>query len=153
MGKSPSGLRGWTDIRGGIDWAGYGGRWARRAKDSSWYILDFTNMWTRAGATLRVDREYVCEVKRVDLSDISEENLKRARECVGLDLNDVDEADREIAQVEACVSYGCAQPLNSFEGSSYPARIRAEARRYAETCMRDAKLTFATTQKPFRGSR
>jgi hypothetical protein len=144
-------MKGWIDIGSYINWEDYGGKWARRAADGSYYVLDFTNMLEACGEEA-ADCPFVCEVKRVDLSDIPDERIKSALQCVGLRfLGDAIVSDsgdevapagdtrrRELVLVEACVSYGCTQPLESFSGAKYPARIRAEARRYAESLMKDA---------------
>jgi hypothetical protein len=145
-------VKGWIDLGSDVSWDEYGGKWGKRARDGSWYVIDFTNMYEACGEDeCKRDgcAQYTCEVKRVDLNDIDAETLNRARDCVGLDcLDDVPEAHREAALVEACVAYGCAQPLESFNGDSYPDRIRAQARRYAETCMRDARLLRERLARP-----
>jgi hypothetical protein len=144
-------MRGWIDIGSDVSWDEYGGKWAKRAPDGSYYVIDFTNMWDACGEEeCKRDGQarWVCEVKRVDLSDLSEKQLQSALDCVGCDLDDVPEAHRELAKVEACVSYGCAQPLESFSGDVYSSRIRAEARRYAETLMRDAEALEVKLESP-----
>jgi hypothetical protein len=146
-----SGMRGWTDIGSDMSWEDYGGKWARRARDGSWYVVDFTNMYDACGeGECKRDGQdqYVCEVKRVDLADLDADTLKRARDCVGLNLDDIAEEHREIAQVEACVSYGCSQPLDSFSGNVRPANVRANARRAAEALMRDAVALEAKLETP-----
>ena len=35
------GMPGWTDIGSDVSWDDYGGKWARRARDGSWYVVDF----------------------------------------------------------------------------------------------------------------
>lgn len=145
------GMRGWTDIGSDVNWEDYGGKWARRAADSSYYVVDFTSMWETCGEdNCKSDGQdrYVVEVKRVDLTALSADQITRALECVSLDLAEVPEDNRETALVEACVSYGLIQPLESFSGDVYPARLRAQARRYAETCMRDAALLAERLARP-----
>lgn len=144
-------MKGWIDLGSNVNWSDYGGKWGKRASDGSWYVLDFTNMYDACGeGECKRDgqSQYVCEVKRVDLSQLSSENLQRALDCIGLDLDDVDVKHREAAQVEACVSYGCTQPLNSFSSDVYAGRIRADARRYAEKCMRDSDLLAERLARP-----
>jgi hypothetical protein len=94
------------------------------------------------------DCPFNCEVQRVDLSDMSKEQIESARKCVGMDLNDLPADCHELATVEACVQYGAAQPLESFNGAKYPERIRAQARRYAEACRRDAALLADRLDRP-----
>jgi hypothetical protein len=90
------------------------------------------------------------------------ERLKSALDCVGLrasaegivsDLGDLvaskDDARRmTLVLAEACVSYGAAQPLESFSGNAHASRVRADARRYAETCMKDADLLKQRLARP-----
>jgi len=157
-------MRGWTDIGSDVNWGDYGGKWARRAKDGSWYVLDFTNMWDACGEEdCKADRQaqYVCEVKRVNLSTLPIDRIKSALACVGSrmtvegivsDSGDLiaakDSEGHMLAIVEACVSYGAVEPLNSFGGDNYPSRVRADARRYAETCMKDAALLAERLARP-----
>lgn len=144
-------MKGWKDIGSDVSWDEYGGKWAKRARDGSYYVLDFTNMYDACGerdCKRDGQAQYVCEVKRVDLSELDAKTLKSARDCVCLDLESVDEKHRELAQVEACVSYGCAQPLESFSGDVRPSWIRAEARRYAEELMRDAQALEERLERP-----
>lgn len=144
-------MRGWKDLGSDVNWSDYSGKWGKRAADGSWYVVRFDNMYDACGeyeCKRGGQSQYVCEVLRVDLSQLSEKNLKSAYDCIGLDLNDVDEKYREAAQVEACVSYGCYQPLESFSGDVYAGRIRADARRYAEKCMRDDDLLADRLARP-----
>lgn len=149
--KHVSGMKGWTDIGSDSSWEDYGGKWARRAKDGSWYVVDFCNMYDACGEDeCKADGQdqYVCEVKRVDLADLDAETLASACKCVGLYLEEVSVEHREIAQVEACVSYGASQPLESFSGNVRPANVRANARRAAETLMRDTEALTAKLDRP-----
>jgi hypothetical protein len=131
-------MKGWIDIGSDVNWPEYGGKWARRALDGSYYVIDFMNMYDACGeeeCKRDGQAQYVCEVKRVDLGDLS---LKSALDWVGLAASPegiicphsgdlVAEGPRcELVLVEACVSYGCAQPLESFSADSYAARLRAE---------------------------
>jgi len=160
-------MKGWTDIGSDVSWDEYDGKWAKRARDGSWYVIDFVNMWEACGeeeCKRDGQPQYVCEVKRVDLSDLNSETLASALSCFGYrflddaivsDSGDVladagpeHAATRERVLVEACVGYGNAQPLDSFSGDSYPARVRAEARRAAEALMRDAVALEERLERP-----
>jgi hypothetical protein len=162
-------MKGWTDIGSDVNWSDYGGKWARRAADGSYYVLDFTNMWDacgEAGCKRDGQDQYVCEVKRVDKYDMPWERIEKALACVGArflngapdgaivnDQGDVlaeagDMPRIDLVIAEACVSYGCTQPLESFSANTYPGRVRAEARRYAETCMKDAALLADRLARP-----
>jgi hypothetical protein len=134
-------MRGWIDIGCDVNWEDYGGRWAKRAKDGSYYVIEFTNMYDACG---EIDckrdgqDQYVCEVSRVDLKDLDASTIKSALNYVGLDLIDVMLDYHEVATVGACASYGAKQPLESFSGNVRPANVRADARRAAEGLMKDA---------------
>jgi hypothetical protein len=158
-------MKGWTDIGSDASWDEYGGKWAKRARDGSYYVVDFTNMWDACGeeeCKRDGQAKYVCEVKRVDLSDLSSESIKSALDCVGLrlgvdgivsDQGDViaapgDLRRGELVLVEACVSYGNAQPIDSFSGDNYSSHIRADARRAAEAFMRDAVALETRLERP-----
>jgi hypothetical protein len=161
-----SGMRGWTDIGSDVSWDDYGGKWARRAHDGSWYVIEFTNMYDACGeGECKRDgqAQYVCEVSRVDLADLNAEQIASALRCVGLRQNagyiygdggdeiacQATDAKRfECVLVEACASYGCKQPLDSFSGDMRPANVRADARRAAETLMRDASALEAELDRP-----
>jgi hypothetical protein len=140
-------MKGWIDLGSDVNWVDYSGKWGKRAKDGSWYVIDFTNMVDACGEEA-ADAPYVCEVKRVDLSELTDANRRAALDCVGLDLEDVEPRHREAALVEACVSYGFMQPLDSFSGARHAARIRANARRAAEALMRDAGALETALERP-----
>jgi hypothetical protein len=57
-------------------------------------------------------------------------------------------ASFEFAVVECCIQYGLGAPLETFTGNKYPERIRAQARRYAEECMRDSTLLQDRLARP-----
>lgn len=140
-------MRGWTDIGSDSSWEDYGGRWAKRARDGSWYVIEFTNMWAACGedeCKRDGQDQYVCEVSRVDLADLDAATIKSALDCIGLNLDDLDAKHREAATVEACASYGAKQPLESFSRNVRPSNVRADARRTAERLMKD---TYALTAK------
>lgn len=159
-------MKGWKDIGSDMSWSDYGGKWARRSPDGSYYVIDWTNMYDACGeeeCKRDGQSEYVCEVKRVNLAGLRPDNITSALQCVGLRLTAegiVSESGdlisgtadsrgrRELVLVEACVAYGCAEPIESFSGDIYPLRIRAEARRYAESCMRDAGLLAERLARP-----
>jgi hypothetical protein len=161
-----SGMRGWTDIGSDRSWDEYGGKWARRARDGSWYVIDFTNMYDACGEDeCKQDgqAQYVCEVSRVDLADLDAEQIVSALRCVGFRQNAgyiysdqgdevacqaTDERRYELVLVEACVSYGCKQPLESFSGDVRPSNVRADARRAAEVLMRDASALATRLDRP-----
>lgn len=156
-------MKGWTDIGSDVNWSDYSGKWAKRAKDGSWYVVDFTNMWEACGREAKADgcSQFVCEVKRVNLATLPTANVLSALKCCGYrmtadgivsDQGDLlaakDTEAHMVAIVEACVSYGFAEPLDSFSGDHYPERIRAQARRSAETLMKDAAALQKRLARP-----
>lgn len=129
-------MRGWTDIGSDVSWDDYGGKWAKKARDGTWYVIVFENMLDCVGEREWGDRPpYLATVKRVALAELSSDQLRTARECVG--ANETDEGWREVCQVEACIAYGHGAPLEEFEGRR-ALSVRAQARRAAEGFMRDA---------------
>jgi hypothetical protein len=159
-------MRGWTDIGSDASWDEHGGRWAKRAADGSWYVVRFDNMYEACGedeCKRDGQDQYVCEVERVDLSDLGDDTLASALRCCGftkdIDGFIYDDSGNEIASpkdetrfylvlVEACVSYGAKQPLDSFSGNVRPSNVRANARRAAEALMRDATALGERLDRP-----
>jgi hypothetical protein len=140
-------MKGWTDLGSDVSWEDYGGKWGRKGPDGAWYVVRFDNLEDAMGRD--APHKFSCDVLRVDLRQIPEKEQESARRCVGLDLEEYgDPAVREVAQVEACVSYGTYAPLDNFEGDKYPARLRADARRKAEEYMRDAKALDTALDRP-----
>ena len=141
--------RGWIDIGSDGSWEDYGGNWARKSPDGSYYVVVFTNMIDACGERDLGDGDkFLAEVRRVVLSDIDSETLRQARKCVGLDLETVDEPHRELAQVEACSSYGAYAPIESFSANGWASRVRSQAFRCAEQMMKDAAAVEVAMAKP-----
>jgi hypothetical protein len=150
-------MKGWTELCSDVNWQDYHGMWARKAPDGSWYVLKWTNIYDAGGeeeAKANGWPQYECDVKRIDFQSLPKSELESALECVGWSLrtddngyrtvvNDYNEAivgdgrDIEPILVQACIDYGLGAPLETFTGDKYPLRIRAQARRYAESLMRD----------------
>jgi hypothetical protein len=158
-------MKGWTDAGSDTNWEDYGGLWARRAPDGSWYVLRWTNLWDAAGEDSGLDK-YECDVKRIHLGETPKREIDSALKSCGWSLREEDgkpivvndwegtpvvvgDAEHfELCLVECCVGYGLGAPLESFTGSKYPLRIRAEARRYAEQCMKDDDLLEERLDRP-----
>lgn len=132
------GMRGWIDIGSDVNWEDHGGMWARRAKDGSWYGIRFDRLPEDCGGG------FSCQVKRLSPGTLDRPDAREtvARSC------DVPDNACEESWVWAMFSYGFGAPLESFEGKSRPNWIRAKARRYAETCMRDAALLAERLDRP-----
>lgn len=163
-------MKGWTELCSDVNWEDYHGMWARRAPDGSWYVIRWTNMEDACGDD--APYKYDCEVKRVDLDELPASEIRSALRSCGweLEVTVPGEPDKErqcavvnehdgdvvaddpkvipLVLVECCVQYGLGAPLESFTGSKYAKRIRAEARRYAEQCMRDDALLQERLTRP-----
>lgn len=160
-------MKSWTFLSGGVNWADYNASWARKAPDGSWYVLKFDNMLDAVGETEFKSSGldlYHCEVKRLDLTEISLSTVVKVLRSYDYHLNtgatvgtatvvfkngprrielstsqgDVITTDvTPLVLVECLVGYGLGAPLAEFSGKSYPERVRAAARREAEHLMKD----------------
>jgi hypothetical protein len=143
-------MKGWTDIGSDVDWAGYHGLWTRQAPDGTWFVIRFTNMFDACGeGACRRDgwAEYYAETCSVNLSELSDEQIRRALDSVGYD--EIEHGPpSDLVKVEALVGYGACAPLESFSGESYPERVRAKARRAAEAMIADAAAHEAALERP-----
>lgn len=156
-------MRNWIELCSDVNWEDYHGMWARKAKDGSWYVLQWTNLWDAAGKQSGMP-QYDCEVKRLELESLSDPATASAIGSCGWRFGDgtrdiIDEHSGTVvaeagtdswtyALVECCIQYGYGAPLESFQGDHYPLRIRAQARRFAEECMRDAALVRERLARP-----
>lgn len=145
-------MKGWIELCSDVNWEDYHGMWAR--KNGKWYILQWTNMWDSRDKEESL-AQYNCDVKMLDLKEIPNNNLDIVLKCYGLKLlaapfavtieNDRGEAVTsdpkrvELIVVECCIQYGFGNLLASFTGSKRPLNIRAKARRFAESTMRDSR--------------
>lgn len=149
---------GWIELASDVNWQDYHGMWAKKGPDGAWYVLVWTNLWDAAGESEDLD-QFECQVKRLDLGELPADELKSALRSCGLEQTSeglmqsygcdlVDPAWEERAKVEACIGYGHGAPLETFSGGQHPMRIRANARRYAEMCMRDDALVEERLARP-----
>jgi len=136
---------------GDINWEDYGGSWGRKLRDGVWIILRFENKaeWGDGASG------YHCDVLQVDLTTLPEASLQSALQSCGHELKEIDDEqcivtshtgdiearkrDKwfEAMLIDCCMGYGCYAPLDSTEGGSYPLRVRAEARRIADSYFAD----------------
>jgi len=160
-----SGMRGWTDIGSDVSWDDHGGLWARATREPGvYYVIRFENMVECCGErdAAEIGYTYEASVYMLDLAAIGDAGIASALRSSGWKYDGVtgdvvNEYDGEIVAsgpaaeltiVYACRSYGHGAPLETFTGNARPSHIRAEARRYAETCMRDAGLLAARLARP-----
>jgi hypothetical protein len=153
MAEHLSGMRGWTDLGSDVSWDDYGGKWGRAAKDGSWFVVRFENMYdacSEGECKRNGQAQYIAETLRVNLPELTEKQIKSALDCVGQSAEDLsaDPHVRGAQLTEACVAYGFYEPLDTFSGDVYPARLRAQARRAAEALMRDASALETARERP-----
>ena len=153
------GLPGWTDLGSDINWPDYHGTWGRKAPDGSWYVLTFTNMVDACGEEC-ADKPYLCDVKRLLLADLNCRDIDNALKSYGWSVawssgvihtgngGEITSPDSEAALIECCIRYVFGAPLESFAGRVHAARVRADARRYAEACMRDESALQTALDRP-----
>lgn len=151
---------GWVVLTGDSSWEDYGAKWCKKDSVGVWWVLRFENCaeWGDGASG------YYCDVQRVRFRDVSTADIKRALQSCGLaiDIEDgsiVDEhsgdliaealTERyELVMLEALTSYGIYSPMGKETGESYPLRVRAAARRLAESLMADAGRCNAALAKP-----
>jgi hypothetical protein len=170
-------MRGWIELCSDVDWIDYHGMWARKvpgsggASSGAWYILKWTNLLDAGGEDF-ADTPYECEVKFLDLGEVPDKSVDSALRSCGYKMSEdrrtilmesgepasdhcpspvFSDGSVELAIVECCIQHGLGAPLESFTGNKWPARIRAEARRYAEQCMKDSDLLEERLDRPVNG--
>lgn len=149
MRYDDSQIKGWIQLCSDMNWQDYHGLWAKKARDGSWYVLRWRNLYYAMGERgCKRDHvpRYECDVKRLDFADIAQEELDWAlcwldlrREGTSLVTSQgdlIEPPHAELATIEACIGWGLGVPLESFTGDGHPLRVRGRARRYAETIMR-----------------
>lgn len=146
-------MRGWIGLCSDVSWADYHGLWAKKAKDGSWYVLKWTNMYDACGENDckrdGVD-QYMCDVLLLALHELTHGQKEKACDSAGLiyllaeggyQIEDngqiIVDKFKERALVECCIAYGFGAPLYTETGHCRPLNVRAKARRFAEECMRD----------------
>jgi hypothetical protein len=151
-------MRGWIQLCSDVNWIDYHGMWAKKASDGSWYVLRWNNLVDSGGSEF-ADTPFECSVYRLDLAELPAKERESALKSCGLvetseglmvDWSfDLIEPNRsEVMIVECCIQYGLGAPLETFTGSKHATRIRANARRYAETCMKDTALLQERLDRP-----
>lgn len=165
MRRNYTSMRGWTYLFGSGQWTGEDAMWARKAKDGAWFVLRFTDLLDAGGKEFE-DMPFECDVRRIHLKEIPEAEVDSAlRSCGWRWMKDGDDTilvndqgdtmaatlkagDRlTLAAVEMCVGYGLGAPLYTATGKRW-LHVRAEARREAESLMRDASALDAALDRP-----
>ena len=148
-------MKDWIELSGYVNWQDYGARWAKRARDGSWLVLDFCNMY---GSDHNPEELYICEVKRVNLATLPRKELTNALRSCGWVLRtdgtviDEHSGDKigtgEEIIVEACLGYGCAEPLATESSAHSPIKVRGRARRTAKNLMHDTNKLETALSRP-----
>lgn len=160
--KNVTEMRGWTYVFGPGWWTGEDALWARKAKDGAWFVLCFTDLLDAGGKDFK-DTPFECDARRVHLKELPAAEVDRALNSCGWRWQKDDEGNTilvndqgdsmqagtrlELAAVEMCVQYGLGAPLYSATGKRYD-RVRAEARREAESLLRDATALERALDRP-----
>ena len=157
-------MKNWIDLCSDVNWEDYYGMWGRKAKDGSWYILRWNNLIDAMGER-EAPCKYQCDVLRVFLPDIASRHFISALESYSYKLiswssddngeytfvvreDHEDKKWNEARMIECLVQYGTSSPLESFDGDHYPLRIRAQARRAAESYMKDSDALDKALDRP-----
>lgn len=136
-----------------MNWEDYGGKWAKADPTYSgrYYVIDFTNMEDTCGRDATY--KFHCSVRQVDLTQIPKSELVSALESCGYDFYELARegyTNRHIQwqMVDACHGHGLGAPMQEFTSNTYAGRLRADARRYAESLMADEALVQSQLDKP-----
>lgn len=144
----------WVTLRADGCWETYGGVWAKKDPNDTagvYYVIEHTDMADACGNDHDPTERYIASVSRVDLSEVSPDDLRSALDCCGIskeDLTDLSFDQRELAIVDALVSYGSRSPMGQFADAHYPERSRAAARREVESLMRDSAYLETVLDRP-----
>jgi len=151
---------GWKFLTGDVNWEDYGGKWAKKAWDNSWWILRFENCeeWGD-GAT-----GYSCDIQRIDLLEVPGDTLVSALSSCGWAYSQEEQGivcshsddvvvkftDKhfELVLIDCLSGYGCYAPMGSVTGESYPDLVRAAGHNAADEMMADSVATARALAKP-----
>jgi hypothetical protein len=154
MGAIHRDLIGWTELCADVNWQDYGGKWARKGPEGSWYVVAFENLYDRWGEKECLDAnavQFLCEVRYCDLPEVDGESVVGALQYVGLDEYivrfDVDNSWRyqgrkasaelpELHLLDAVISYGISGVLTSFSSNTAAVGTRRKALQYVKEIMR-----------------
>jgi hypothetical protein len=168
MGKNNiTEIKGWEYISGPHWWTGEDAMWVRKAKDGAWFVLRFQDLRDAGGSDFE-DTPYECDVRRVHLKELSEEEIGSALRSSGWHLGPdgciyqevwerdgkkyggdlvCDKEHAELCIVECLVSHGLGAPLHDETGKRYD-RVRGRARAEAVSLMRDAEALEEALDRP-----
>lgn len=134
---------------GDVNPQAYGGKWYRRTHDRSYQFIEIVNMNDACGRDNEGHPTYVVELSLVDLDKIPAKEQTAAWRSCGPD-EDYQESDtslHDLVAAEACHSYGCKAPLESWEGNS-SVRLLRVARTAAHTLKGDSIALGTRLSRP-----
>lgn len=152
---------GWKWLTGDMSWEDYGGTWYKPSlhKALTYFLLRFENMEEWGDGA----KGYSCEVLLVNLVDLDHVELTSALKSCGWRMDKMNGGiyitndyngdivasgnDVPLAMLSACVGYGCFAVLDGCTGT-HPMHVRAEARRCAETYIKDTAALEAELDRP-----
>jgi hypothetical protein len=115
-------------LSGDVNYLDYGGKWISGKLNNGdwdyWLVIELLN-WHDAVGEREAPAKYCVELRAVSPQAAGAENIKRAKDCCGV------ESDDPIALVEALDSYGVRACLFSANGNN-AAKLMREAREAAK---------------------
>lgn len=139
----PKSWKGWKDVGSDCNWEDYGGKWMKQAPDGTYFFLVFTNMEDACGAECLEGPDpvrYICEVRQVAPAELGEEEITDCLRSCGWEIDTEEMTEEEYQEYIACCAadYGTYAPLHTEASLTHPERVRAAAKREAESLMGDA---------------
>ena len=101
-------------LTGDINWQTYGGKWYKQVVSSTYHIIELINMWNATGE--EDQDKYVVELREIDLSHLSEKQIKESVESCGW-INE--ENINTLMVIESIHSYGYGAPMGNWSGNNY----------------------------------
>lgn len=101
----------------------HGGKWFRRTTGRQYQVIELTNMDEACGRDNEGHPTYLVELSLVDLDAIDASTLASAVRSCGPDPSEADELT-DAWRAVICHDYGCAAPLESWEGDAWGRLIR-----------------------------
>jgi hypothetical protein len=156
-------MKGWTTLSvPSGDWT-QDAMYGRKVDAQHWYVVRVMDLWDATGE--EYGERFNAEVKLLDFTELPRDEIAQAMRSCGwswtlandaVELTVIDTHSGSIVAtgsaaeaciVECCAQYGLGAPLEQFCGKR-SINVRAEARRFAEQCMKDAALVERQLDRP-----
>lgn len=144
--RQPPGMRGFVDLGSDVNWDDHGGKWGRKGRGGSWYVVRFDvadyDPSLKNDDPLPSEKEfpYEAEVLYIPLERLEDEKERAsALETIGWKESEDALAGKEPDErtvVEAYIASGYYSIEWSDRLYNRPEHLRAEARRYVERQVR-----------------